>query len=208
MWTNEVHQMTNEAPSAGVQETKTVTVFPLTRIHQVPTRIRKDRSGELPAGTVGRQAATSPIMSRLLPSLLEWLSLGLHYTASAALLFLAHCLLLLMGSEAGGVFDHGRHRVSLSRVDEARAPSRCGGGAPAQPGAGTLPPKPLLVAAPHETGEYPVLVFLHGYLVVNSFYSQMFQHVASHGYIVVAPQVIYSSSLQFVQFGLLPFPSA
>ncbi|RLN18400.1 chlorophyllase-2, chloroplastic-like [Panicum miliaceum] len=110
-------------------------------------------------------------------------------TASAALLFLAHCLLLLMGSEAGGVFDHGRHRVSLSRVDEARAPSRCGGGAPAQPGAGTLPPKPLLVAAPHETGEYPVLVFLHGYLVVNSFYSQLFQHIASHGYIIVAPQL-------------------
>ena len=113
-------------------------------------------------------------------------------TASSALVFLAHCLLLLMGSEAGGgVFDLGRHGVRLARVDEARAPSRCGGGAPpAPPGAGALPPpKPLLVAAPREAGEYPVLVFLHGYLVVNSFYSHLLQHVASHGYIVIAPQV-------------------
>ncbi|OEL32262.1 Chlorophyllase-2, chloroplastic [Dichanthelium oligosanthes] len=111
--------------------------------------------------------------------------------ASAVLLFLAHCLLLhrCMGSEAGGVFDQGRHGVSLSRVDEARAPWRCGGGTPSTPGAGTLPPKPLLVAAPREAGEYPVLVFLHGYLVVNSFYSQLFQHIASHGFIVVAPQL-------------------
>jgi len=111
-------------------------------------------------------------------------------TASSALVFLAHCLLLLMGSEAGGVFDLGRHGVSLARVDEARAPSRCGPGAPSSPPpAGALPPKPLLIAAPREAGEYPVLVFLHGYLVVNSFYSQLLQHVASHGYIVIAPQV-------------------
>ncbi|CAN6288167.1 unnamed protein product [Urochloa humidicola] len=104
--------------------------------------------------------------------------------APALLLLLAHCLLLhrcCMGSEAGGVFGHGRHGVSLTRVE---APSRCGGG-----GAGGPPPKPLLVAAPREPGEYPVLVFLHGYLVVNSFYSQLFQHVASHGFIVVAPQL-------------------
>ncbi|KAF8722871.1 hypothetical protein HU200_022004 [Digitaria exilis] len=111
-----------------------------------------------------------------------------------ALVFLAHCLLLLhrcMGSEAGGVFDHGRHGVSLARVDEARPPSRCGGGTKTtSPPPGTPPPpKPLLVAAPRDAGEYPVLVFLHGYLVVNSFYSQLFQHVASHGYIVVAPQL-------------------
>ncbi|OQU91749.1 hypothetical protein SORBI_3001G243300, partial [Sorghum bicolor] len=52
-----------------------------------------------------------------------------------------------------------------------------------------LPPKPLLVAAPREAGEYPVLLFLHGYLAVNSFYSQLFQHVASHGFIVVGPQL-------------------
>ncbi|CAL4941913.1 unnamed protein product [Urochloa decumbens] len=112
--------------------------------------------------------------------------------APALLVLLAHCLLLhrCMGSEAGGVFDHGRHGVSLTRVE---ALSRCGGGGrtspSSPPGASTPPPKPLLVAAPCEAGEYPVLVFLHGYLVVNSFYSQLFQHVASHGFIVVAPQL-------------------
>ncbi|CAL4925018.1 unnamed protein product [Urochloa decumbens] len=113
--------------------------------------------------------------------------------ASALLVFLlAHCLLLnrCMGSEAVGVFGDGRHGVSLTRVE---APSRCGGGGrtspSSRPGASTPPPKPLLVAAPCEAGEYPVLVFLHGYLVVNSFYSQLFQHVASHGFIVVAPQL-------------------
>ncbi|CAN6283285.1 unnamed protein product [Urochloa humidicola] len=108
------------------------------------------------------------------------------------LVFLAYCLLVYvcMGSEAAGVFGDGHHGVSLTRVE---APSRCGGaGTPpssAPGGAGAPPPKQLLVAAPREAGEYHVLVFLHGYLVVNSFYSQLFRHVASHGFIVVAPQL-------------------
>lgn len=55
----------------------------------------------------------------------------------------------------------------------------------------TTPPKPLLVASPVEDGEYPVVVFLHGYLLYNSFYSQLLNHVASHGFIVVGPQVCF-----------------
>ncbi|XP_073300790.1 chlorophyllase-2-like [Primulina huaijiensis] len=51
------------------------------------------------------------------------------------------------------------------------------------------PPKPLLVCSPTETGEFPVLVLLHGYLLYNSFYSQLIQHISSHGFIVVAPQL-------------------
>ncbi|KAG6619139.1 chlorophyllase-2-like [Carya illinoinensis] len=51
------------------------------------------------------------------------------------------------------------------------------------------PPKPLLVAMPSEAGEYPLLVLLHGYLLRNSFYSQLIRHIASHGFIVVAPQL-------------------
>ncbi|KAI4312946.1 hypothetical protein MLD38_037730 [Melastoma candidum] len=51
------------------------------------------------------------------------------------------------------------------------------------------PPKPLLIASPCETGEYPVLLFLHGYLLYNRFYSQLIRHVASHGFVVVAPQL-------------------
>ncbi|XVF38282.1 hypothetical protein REPUB_Repub20aG0087300 [Reevesia pubescens] len=51
------------------------------------------------------------------------------------------------------------------------------------------PPKPLLIATPSEAGEFPILIFLHGYLLYNSFYSQLLQHVASHGFIVIAPQL-------------------
>ncbi|WVZ59037.1 hypothetical protein U9M48_009245 [Paspalum notatum var. saurae] len=100
---------------------------------------------------------------------------------------------MAMGSEAGGgVFDHGAHAVTLSRVDGA---SRCGAAPspPAADGDDSLPPppppKPLLVAAPREAGEYPVLLFLHGFMALNSFYSQLFHHVASHGFIVVGPQL-------------------
>ncbi|XP_045798020.1 uncharacterized protein LOC123892259 [Trifolium pratense] len=51
------------------------------------------------------------------------------------------------------------------------------------------PPKSLLIATPIEGGEFPLLLFLHGYLMYNSFYSQLIQHVASHGFIVIAPQL-------------------
>ncbi|GFP86034.1 chlorophyllase-2 chloroplastic, partial [Phtheirospermum japonicum] len=51
------------------------------------------------------------------------------------------------------------------------------------------PPKQLLISTPSEAGFYPVLIFLHGYLLNNSFYSQLLRHVASHGFIVVAPQL-------------------
>lgn len=51
------------------------------------------------------------------------------------------------------------------------------------------PPKPLLIWAPLEEGEFPVLIFLHGFLLYNSFYSQLLQRISSHGFIVVAPQL-------------------
>ncbi|KAM6545516.1 hypothetical protein CsatB_026252 [Cannabis sativa] len=57
------------------------------------------------------------------------------------------------------------------------------------------PPKPLLIAMPmplpsqSQDGEFPLLVFSHGFLLYNSFYSQLLRHVASHGFIVVAPQL-------------------
>lgn len=87
------------------------------------------------------------------------------------------------------VFEQGCHGVSLSRVAEARRCSPAGN-------KDHLPPKPLLVAAPEEAGEYPVLLFLHGYMAVNTFYSQLLHHVASHGFIVIGPQV----SVQFTRF--------
>ncbi|CAN6299368.1 unnamed protein product [Urochloa humidicola] len=106
--------------------------------------------------------------------------------ASAVHAFLTFCLLLhrCTGFPAGGVFDQGRHGVSLTRLN----------GTASAPSMGTPPPpKPLLVAAPREAGQYPVLVFLHGYLAANSNYAQLFRHVASHGFIVVAPQMYKTS---------------
>ncbi|EMS51443.1 Chlorophyllase-2, chloroplastic [Triticum urartu] len=89
-------------------------------------------------------------------------------------------------ASAGDVFDHGRHGTSLTKVAQA---TRC---CPTSPVDAQSPPKPLLVAAPCDAGEYPVLLFLHGYLCNNYFYSQLLQHVASHGFIVVGPQVSIS----------------
>ncbi|KAH0464573.1 hypothetical protein IEQ34_007359 [Dendrobium chrysotoxum] len=37
------------------------------------------------------------------------------------------------------------------------------------------PPKPHYISSPCEEGEYPVLIFLHEFLLYNSFYSQSFQ---------------------------------
>lgn len=81
------------------------------------------------------------------------------------------------------VFETGRLSTLLSSVD---------------PGDGAdvgKPPKPLLIASPTGEGEYPVLILLHGYLLSNSFYSQLLQHIASHGFILVAPQVLIPVSV-------------
>uniref|UniRef100_A0A0D6QX90 Uncharacterized protein n=1 Tax=Araucaria cunninghamii TaxID=56994 RepID=A0A0D6QX90_ARACU len=69
----------------------------------------------------------------------------------------------------------------------ATAPCCHGRASPMEPTA--LPPKPLLVIIPSQEGDYPVLFFLHGYLLLNSYYSQLFRHIASHGYITIAPQM-------------------
>ena len=51
------------------------------------------------------------------------------------------------------------------------------------------PPTHLFVATPSVGGHYPVLLFKHGTLLANYAYSQLLLHIASYGYIVVAPQV-------------------
>ncbi|KAL3531310.1 hypothetical protein ACH5RR_010632 [Cinchona calisaya] len=48
--------------------------------------------------------------------------------------------------------------------------------------------KPLYIVTPTETGTYPVILFLHGFLCSNTSYSQLLQHIASHGFVLVAPQ--------------------
>ncbi|PKA61411.1 Chlorophyllase-2, chloroplastic [Apostasia shenzhenica] len=82
-------------------------------------------------------------------------------------------------SSPSQVFKPGRHRVKLLSVEAALERSS----------SGPVPPKPMLIWTPCEEDEFPVLIFLHGFLLHNSFYSELLQHVSSHGFIVVAPQL-------------------
>ncbi|KAL4200176.1 hypothetical protein AMTRI_Chr03g55070 [Amborella trichopoda] len=76
----------------------------------------------------------------------------------------------------GGVFERGIYAVQTLRIESI----------PSNP---VSPPKPLLITAPTASGEYPLFLFLHGYLLYNSFYSHLLCHLASHGFIVIAPQL-------------------
>ncbi|KAK2980644.1 hypothetical protein RJ640_011452 [Escallonia rubra] len=79
------------------------------------------------------------------------------------------------------VFSTGKYTAVTAKIELERCTTK--------PSLSNPPPKPLLLVSPSEAGEYPVLVFLHGYLFYNTFYSQLLKHVASHGFIVVAPQL-------------------
>lgn len=85
------------------------------------------------------------------------------------------------------VFEIGDYSTTLITVEQKTC-SRNNNNA-------STPPKPLLICSPLEEGVFPVLLFLHGYLLYNSFYSHLLQHIASHGFIVVAPQVTYATLL-------------
>ncbi|KAG4995687.1 hypothetical protein AAZX31_10G003300 [Glycine max] len=80
------------------------------------------------------------------------------------------------------VFDTGKYTAKLLRVESESESYTHNNNFPP-------PPKSLLIATPLEGGDFPLLLFLHGYLLYNSFYSQLIQHVASHGFIVIAPQL-------------------
>ncbi|XAR57280.1 Chlorophyllase [Bertholletia excelsa] len=77
------------------------------------------------------------------------------------------------------VFDFGKYTTQILSVDPQNFTSSCS----------LPPPKPLLIATPSEAGEFSLLLLLHGYLLYNSFYSQLIQHISSHGFIVIAPQL-------------------
>ncbi|CAK9142006.1 unnamed protein product [Ilex paraguariensis] len=79
------------------------------------------------------------------------------------------------------VFDIGKYETVLVKAEAETCTTKSSLTVP--------PPKPLLIATPLQSGEFPILMFLHGYLLNNSFYSQLFKHIASHGFIVVAPQL-------------------
>lgn len=88
------------------------------------------------------------------------------------------------------VFGTGKYATILVKVEGGETCNTCSNKSSSYTSP-LLPPKELLIATPSEeaAGEFPVLMLLHGYLLYNSFYSQLIQHIASHGYIVIAPQV-------------------
>lgn len=83
---------------------------------------------------------------------------------------------------SSNVFEIGKFNAVLEKVESAGC---CSSGRflPAPP------PKPLLIGRPSDAGEFPVLLLIHGYLLYNTFYSQLIHHIASHGFIVIAPQL-------------------
>ncbi|XP_043691031.1 chlorophyllase-1, chloroplastic-like [Telopea speciosissima] len=76
------------------------------------------------------------------------------------------------------VFETGKYEVKPISVDSGDLSI-----------ASPPPPKSLLVFTPLKEGTYPVLLFLHGFALYNSFYSKLLTHIASHGYISIAPQL-------------------
>ncbi|KAL9230771.1 hypothetical protein vseg_006081 [Gypsophila vaccaria] len=51
------------------------------------------------------------------------------------------------------------------------------------------PPKSLVIITPKEVGVYPLLYFAHGFDIPTYEYTQLFNFIASHGIIVVAPML-------------------
>lgn len=87
-------------------------------------------------------------------------------------------------------FHAGPYTTVMQKIESTTCRRRCGVRELAD-SSPPLPPKSLLIASPsddHEA-ELPVLMLLHGFLLYNSFYSQLMLHIASHGFIVVAPQL-------------------
>lgn len=58
-------------------------------------------------------------------------------------------------------------------------------------------PVSMQIHTPTEPGAYAVIVFQHGFLLANSFYSQILRHLASHGFVVVAPQMYDPACMPF-----------
>jgi len=105
-----------------------------------------------------------------------------------------------MPSAHGGIYKDGPFKVEVVNINSS-VTSRCKSSNNNNNRVTTtttepqLPPKPLVVAVPVEAGEYPVVQFHHGFTLQNHFYSQLMAHIASHGFIVVAPQMYtYSGS--------------
>jgi len=54
------------------------------------------------------------------------------------------------------------------------------------------PPTTLLIFTPTVPAAYTVIVFYHGFFIPPSYYTQLLSRIVSHGFIVVAPQLVYT----------------
>lgn len=50
-------------------------------------------------------------------------------------------------------------------------------------------PVPTRLHVPQGVGPFPIVVFQHGFMTLNSAYDEMLSHLASHGFVVAAPQM-------------------
>lgn len=60
-------------------------------------------------------------------------------------------------------------------------------------------PRPLDIHVPVPPGSYAVLFFQHGFLLSTAYFSDMLTHLASHGFVVVAPQMYPPGGIPFGQ---------
>jgi chlorophyllase len=60
------------------------------------------------------------------------------------------------------------------------------------------PPRDVIVVAPDMSGLFAVVVLQHGFTLPNTVYETLMEHLASHGFIVVAPQMYSPNSFQDV----------
>uniref|UniRef100_A0A0D9XH00 Uncharacterized protein n=1 Tax=Leersia perrieri TaxID=77586 RepID=A0A0D9XH00_9ORYZ len=79
----------------------------------------------------------------------------------------------IMAPSPAAVFQPGKLAVEVIKVDHELEPR---------------PPIPILIVSPKDAGTYPVAILLHGFFLQNSFYKGLLTHLASHGFIMVAPQ--------------------
>ncbi|KAM7521629.1 hypothetical protein LguiA_011531 [Lonicera macranthoides] len=69
------------------------------------------------------------------------------------------------------VFDKGNLNVKQIKLKKSDA---------------SKPPSPLFILSPIQKDTYPVLLFRHGFCILDTFYTHLFEFISSHGFIVVA----------------------
>ena len=82
---------------------------------------------------------------------------------------------------AAAVYDTGPFAVAQTRLAEGMSGA----------------PRALDVYAPVDAPAAPVIVWQHGFLLDVALYSDMLTHLASHGFVVVAPQMYPADNLPF-----------